>query len=160
MKYAHLYYKTGRKLKYFLSVFLLVNFLGCFVAPLKMFNRTGTEQETPADFLFTQNKRLGYPMHPDTVNEVLGRTAERAGLRHVHPHMLRHSAASTLIFSGLDVVSVAVYLGHTSPTTTEKIYSHALQEAQNRASEAMGIVMFQRKMPPSDNDDSKDEKAI
>ncbi len=121
---------------------------------------TGTEQETPADFLFTQNKRLGYPMHPDTVNEVLERTAERAGLRHVHPHMLRHSAASTLIFSGLDVVSVAGYLGHTSPTTTEKIYSHALQEAQNRASEAMGIVMFQRKMPPSDSDDSKDEKAI
>ena len=99
-------------------------------------------------------------MHPDTVNDILDRVAARAGLRHVHPHMLRHSAASTLIFSGLDVVSVAGYLGHTSPTTTEKIYSHALQEAQNRASAAMGVMMFQRKTPPSDTDDSEDEKAI
>lgn len=120
----------------------------------------GTVQDFETDFLFAQTKRLGYPMHPDTVNDLLGRIAAKAGLRHVHPHMLRHSAASTLIFSGLDVVSVAGYLGHTSPTTTEKIYSHALQEAQNRASAAMSVMMFQRKTPPSDNDDSEDEKAI
>lgn len=123
-------------------------------------NGNGAEQDFETDFLFTQSKRLGYPMHPDTVNDILERVAARAGLRHVHPHMLRHSAASTLIFSGLDVVSVAGYLGHTSPTTTEKIYSHALQEAQNRASAAMGVMMFQRKTPSSDSDDSEDEKVI
>ena len=135
-----------------------------FPDTITMPNGSGTEQDFEPDFLFMQSKRLGYPMHPDTVNCILERVAAKAGLRHVHPHMLRHSAASTLIFSGLDVVSVAGYLGHTSPTTTEKIYSHALQEAQNRASEAMGVMMFQRKTPTSDgdgsNDDGNDKKAI
>ncbi len=95
-------------------------------------NGDGQPLEIDTDFLFLQSRRIGYPMHPDTVNDLLARVAQKANLRHVHPHMLRHSAASTLIFSGLDIVSVAGYLGHANPTTTVNIlYGHTYQSSHN-----------------------------
>jgi integrase len=39
-------------------------------------------------------------------------------------HDLRHAAASRLIRSGLDVVTVASVLGHEDPNTTLRVYAH------------------------------------
>lgn len=127
---------------------------------IKLPNGSGEMQEINADFVFTQTRHFGFPINPDTSNGWLRKLSEKNGLKPLHPHMFRHSAASTLIFAGVDVVSVAGYLGHSSPATTQNIYSHALQEAQNRNAEAIGSVMFHKKKTLPDNEKGSGAKAI
>lgn len=50
--------------------------------------------------------------------EALQRAYRKAGLRHVHWHMLRHSFAMQLLASGVDLVTVRDLMGHTSIQTT------------------------------------------
>ena len=64
-------------------------------------------------------------------------------------HSFRHFAASALISSGLDVVTVSGALGHCSSGTTLNIYSHMFQTAQARVAQAMdGAFSFL----PQDNE--------
>ena len=45
-------------------------------------------------------------------------------------HSLRHTAASLFIASGTDVGTVAGLLGHSQPSTTLDIYTHAFDKNQ------------------------------
>jgi integrase len=54
--------------------------------------------------------------------------AVAAGLGDLHPHSLRHTAASLAIQAGADVLAVQHMLGHSSATTTLSIYSHLFDE--------------------------------
>lgn len=80
--------------------------------------------------IFTNAK--GNPIHPDSVNDFLTKFASRKELSHIHPHAFRHTAASTLIYAGADIVSVADMLGHGTPTTTAKVYAHVIQAAKEK----------------------------
>lgn len=106
---------------------------------------SGKPKEYTADFVFFQTKCIGLPHAPDTANKWLTSVCQKNGIAHVNPHALRHSAASALIFGGVDPASVAKYLGHTSPQTTEKVYAHALEESRNRNAEVIGSFMFGRR---------------
>ena len=57
---------------------------------------------------------------------------KKAGIKKIRIHDLRHSHCSYLIGNGIDVVSVANRLGHSSITTTLQTYSHALENADNK----------------------------
>src|SRR5580658_1041306 len=73
--------------------------------------------------------RFGAPMKPQSVRSKLRRFAAEAGLeRRVTPHMLRHTAATLLIETGVDIRFVQRLLGHASIATTE-IYTHVTDEA-------------------------------
>jgi integrase len=50
-------------------------------------------------------------------------------------HDLRHLSASLLLDAGYSVASVADRMGHTTPTTTLKVYAHALQNRDKCAAE-------------------------
>jgi integrase/recombinase XerD len=69
-------------------------------------------------------------MKPQSIRSKLRRYAEReAGLaRRITPHMLRHTAATLLIETGVDIRFVQRMLGHSSIATTE-IYTHVSDEA-------------------------------
>lgn len=73
--------------------------------------------------------RYGARMRPQSVRAKLRRLARDAGLgRRVTPHMLRHTAATLLIETGVDIRFVQRLLGHSSIATTE-IYTHVSDEA-------------------------------
>ncbi|MEV0110599.1 tyrosine-type recombinase/integrase [Nocardia sp. NPDC050799] len=68
--------------------------------------------------------RLGEPMTPGALNELLDRLARRAGLgRAVSPHMLRHGFASNVLDAGGAIDEVQELLGHRSPSSTQ-VYIH------------------------------------
>lgn len=82
----------------------------------------------------------GEPYSPDGVTEWFDGLSGKYNITHVHPHGFRHSAASALIFNGIDPVSVAGTLGHASPTTTTKIYSHFFEAAEERNGEIIAKI--------------------
>lgn len=64
------------------------------------------------------------------VRHVLKRRAEKAGVKVIRVHDLRHSHASTLINLGANPVLVAERLGHESPSITMKTYAHLFPSSQ------------------------------
>lgn len=116
----------------------------------------GRHRDFTANFLFSRSKNIGYPHDPETANKRLKTICDKNGLEHINPHSLRHSAASALIFGGVDPASVAKYLGHTSPQTTEKVYAHALEESRSRNSNIIGDFMFRHKPAPRKEDKKED----
>lgn len=56
-----------------------------------------------------------------------------ATLDRITPHMLRHTYATLLYSSGVDILSAAKLLGHSNPDTTLTIYTH-LRENTEKAS--------------------------
>lgn len=73
--------------------------------------------------------RHGSKVQPQSIRLRLHRAARAAGLsRRITPHMLRHTAATLLIETGVDIRIVQRLLGHSSIATTE-IYTHVSDEA-------------------------------
>ena len=97
-------------------------------------------------------------MHPDSVTQYCGIFADKYGLRHIHPHAFRHTAASVLYFAGMDIVSISNHLGHASPSTTQNIYSHMIAEAESRAA-AMGQLLLKSTEKPSEDKPQKKHTA-
>jgi site-specific recombinase XerD len=84
--------------------------------------------------------RHGAPLRPQSVRAKLKRLANEAGLgRRVTPHMLRHTAATLLIETGVDIRFVQRLLGHSSIATTE-IYTHVSDEALRRTLERADVL--------------------
>ena len=71
-------------------------------------------------------------IYNSTVNNILSRHCINAKIPVISIHGLRHTHASLLLFAGVSIGSVAKRLGHSSMTTTQKIYLHVIQELENR----------------------------
>jgi site-specific recombinase XerD len=83
----------------------------------------------------------GGPLSRDAVSYLLSKHARAACARcpsmkgkHVTPHGLRHTRAVTLLESGVDQATIALWLGHESPETT-RVYLHASLALKERALE-------------------------
>lgn len=123
----------GRKGRYVAVPPAIMEKVRAYIAWKRENGIVANEEWASSDLLFINE--AGEPYNPDSVTDWFSKLEERYGLPHIHPHALRHSMASILIFEGVDTTSVAKRLGHASPTTTETIYAHVLQAAEQRNSD-------------------------
>lgn len=98
--------------------------------------------ELPADaFVFSPFPEGTTPFRPDNVTSFFIRVRNEVGAPTVRLHDLRHFTATQLIGAGVDVRTVAGRLGHSDPSVTLRVYSHALEERDRAAAEIMGQLI-------------------
>lgn len=91
------------------------------------------------------------------IRHILGRHLERVSelipnlrKKRLHPHSMRHSTAVALLKSGVDLSTVSHYLGHASPSTTNR-YAKVDLEMKRKAIARVKPVTHQSRTPWSRN---------
>jgi integrase len=92
------------------------------------------------DYIFT--KWNGEPMNLDTIGGYLKKFTNKHNLKPVHMHSLRHTNATLLIANGVDLKTVSSRLGHADLSTTGNIYTHAINAADAKASDALENILI------------------
>ena len=90
--------------------------------------------QTPETLVFEHN---GRPWVPNTFTTAFMRALRDAGVKRVRLHDLRHSYASLLLESGVDLKTVSMALGHSSVATTANIYAHVTHSLKRDAAEKL-----------------------
>jgi integrase len=75
----------------------------------------------------------GTPLVPNSITTEWRRLVVSLKLPHVSLHAWRHTHASQLIASGMDVLTISRRLGHGSPSITLNVYGHLFNSSDDRA---------------------------
>jgi integrase len=86
----------------------------------------------------------GKPRSPNSLTKEWWEAVRSAGMPPVTLHSLRHTHASHLIASGLDVLAISRRLGHGSPTITLGVYGHLFPNTDDRAASAIEAMFIKR----------------
>lgn len=89
----------------------------------------------------------GRQLHHDTPSKWFRKFADSHGFQGVRFHDLRHTHASILLANNLDVVAVAGRMGHGDPTTTLRVYAHALARRDREAAKTLDRLFGDIPMP-------------
>jgi len=77
----------------------------------------------------------GSPHVPLWATQKFTRTMRALGIAGITLHALRHTHASSLIASGIDVLTISRRLGHATPSITLGVYGHLFANTDARAAE-------------------------
>jgi integrase len=77
------------------------------------------------------------PFAPNTISRRAKRTWQRAGLDPITLHSCRHTAASYLIASGVNLKAVSVFMGHANISITLDRYGHLLPGSVDEGAELL-----------------------
>ena len=89
----------------------------------------------------------GRQLHHDTPSKWFRKFADAHGFQGVRFHDLRHTHASILLGNNMDVVAVAGRMGHGDPTTTLRVYAHALERRDREAARTLDRLFGDIAMP-------------
>ncbi len=84
---------------------------------------------------------VGSPLDPSNVRRSMKNIATKAGIGHLHPHLLRHAAASLLSAAGVPIEDISDTLGHRSVTVTAEIYRHPIAPVRSGHVAAMSAIV-------------------
>ena len=128
--------KAGNRYVYFSAEMesLLREYEAFCAAETERYDR---RKQTKDDYVF-RRKGMKLPMTPSTFTWRFKKILKANDLpTDLNVHSLRHTAASLFIASGTDVGTVAGLLGHSQPSTTLDIYTHAFDKNKKAASQIM-----------------------
>lgn len=81
--------------------------------------------------LIFSNSKNSFIIVP-TVRLAIKQIAKKAGIYPITTHGFRHTHATLLFASGMDIKQVQARLGHSNVQTTLNIYTHAIQDKQDK----------------------------
>ncbi len=81
------------------------------------------------------------PLSDQTIRRRLNEYADKAGVKRIRVHDLRHSHASLLINKGQNILIVSQRLGHSDVTQTLNTYSHLMPNVQKQIISALDFEM-------------------
>ena len=128
--------KAGNRYVYFSAEMesLLREYEAFCTAETERYDR---RKQTKDDYVF-RRKGMKLPKTPSTFTWRFKKILKANDLpTDLNVHSLRHTAASLFIASGTDVGTVAGLLGHSQPSTTLDIYTHAFDKNKKAASQIM-----------------------
>lgn len=96
--------------------------------------RAGTDWQD-SGLVFTT--RTGGPIDPRNLVRSFVALCDRAGIRRVRFHDLRHSCATLLFAQGVEIGTVKEILGHSSVTITADIYVEVIKKLRQDAVDGM-----------------------
>lgn len=82
------------------------------------------------------------PIAPDVISKKFKYFLEVNNLKYIRFHDLRHSHVTMLIEAKVPIKVISERVGHSSVNTTLNIYSHALKEMDQEASEKISNTLF------------------
>lgn len=91
----------------------------------------------PGDLVFTGTRGGGMLRARVLQHAALSAAAGQIGFPGLHPHELRHTAASLAIAAGADVKVVQQMLGHKSATMTLDLYGHLFPDRLDEVADAL-----------------------
>jgi len=66
----------------------------------------------------------GRPLHPDTITARFNRLVDRAGVRRIRLHDVRHTYATMALDGGQNIKTLSERIGHADSSITAKFYTH------------------------------------
>ncbi len=93
----------------------------------KLFTEIQPLLETDGNYLFGGITGLS----PSMVRDYFRKGIQASGVKPIRLHDLRHSHATWLINSGVNIVAVSKRLGHRDISTTLRVYTHLLESSDN-----------------------------
>ena len=81
------------------------------------------------------------PLSDQTIRRRLNEYADKAGVKRIRVHDIRHSHASLLINKGQNILIVSQRLGHSDVTQTLNTYSHLMPNVQRQIINALDFEM-------------------
>lgn len=86
----------------------------------------------------------GNPLSPGMVSDLFHRLSDRAGLRRVRLHDLRHGSASLMLAAGVSMDIISKRLGHSRSSFTADTYAHMLEGVGRDAAEKAAALIPRR----------------
>ena len=80
------------------------------------------------DFVITSRAHYGEPLYSSTISAWLNKIAKKIGIKHIHPHLFRHTHVSLLAEAGVPLPAIRERLGHSHDRITEDIYLHVTKK--------------------------------
>lgn len=109
---------------------------------LKEQKREQLSQTLISKYVFNQDASKR-PVNPRSVGRYLERFGKKYDIEDCHAHKFRHTFATLAITNGADIASVSEILGHSEKSITLDMYTHADEEAQERAAEIFRKSIYQ-----------------
>ncbi len=100
-----------------------------------------------AGLIFTTQE--GGPIHPRNFDRVWYGLMERAQVRRIRFHDLRHMHVSLLNKAGMDARTIADRIGHTDPAFTIRRYAHVFEEQRRAAAIPLLELLSPRQEKPN-----------
>ncbi len=96
----------------------------------KQLLKVGINAMNKRQLIFSNNKNSF--IANEMVRLAIHQIAKKAGIYPITTHGFRHTHATLLFTSGLDIKQVQARLGHSNVQTTLNIYTHAIQDKQDK----------------------------
>ena len=125
--------RAGNRYVYFSSE--MASLLREYQKECRYITETYDRRELTADDFLFRRQGAQLPMTPTTFTYRFKLILKKNSLpQELNVHSLRHTAASLMIAGSTDVATVAGILGHSQPSTTLDIYTHAFDKNKQVAS--------------------------